>query len=367
MKFLITGLLLFSSFKLFAIDFKNYEDYKKNNALLASDLERLESMDRVKPNSLYAETITQYKTLLVNYDRVNSPLSLESFALDASENGWRATAAKAKSLVTVCEGSDIFRSKCIYNLKQLKLFVSGSNLNLESKESITSFINNYISESTLLSVFDEKFIGSFNQNSKLVNEAVAAARAVPAMTIKITPVTKIATVVPVAVPDIVKSNNEYYYFSGALLFFIMALAFYNKNKKVKRVQRFYGQIFQVAYTAKLKLKLFGFIEPKSFSVVKKIEATYLDTIEAFQSFQSLAPEIHVKFKTQNEMVKIETFLFSHHSILGFVEKEAEVLGRKLELLQQAVSACGGELIYSNHLNIKGEITNSNIVINLPTN
>lgn len=365
MKFFLIILFSLATSNIFAVDFKNFDEYKKNDALLTSDIERLESLNGQNHDQLYADTINQYRLLLLNYERINSPLSLEAFVTDATENGWIATATKSQNLVSVCEGHEIDRSKCLDELNQLKLFVSGSKLRIENKDSINSFIDNYIADSTQLAVFDEKFISSFNENSKLINLRIAPVKTAPAMTVKITPVKKVAPLLRRVVGITVeKSYWEYLYASGSLLFFISALIFYKRKKKLKSLKAFYGRIFHIARKNKMEIKFFGYMDFSGLSVIRKIEKPFLESI---QYSKSLAPLAHVKFKTQKNVLKVETLFFSNRSILGFMEKEAEVLREKLENLQQAVSACGGELIYSNNFNTNGEIVNSNLTINLPMN
>ena len=366
MKVLLVLFLALSSFSLLAVDFRSFEDYKKNNALLSSDIERLETLESAAHNEIYVEAIKQYKMLFLSYEKINSPLTLTTFVKDATDNGWKLTAAKAKNLVSVCETKGSDHLQCLAELKQLKSFVSESNLGSESKESINLFVDNYMAESTQLSVFDETFISGFNELTSSINKLVTPVITQPAMTIKITP-TKMRAPVMAFTKKVIakKSNQDYFYFAGAFGFFVFALSFYKRKKKLNSLKSFYGRIFKTARGHNFKIKLFGYVNMSGLTLIAPIEKSYLETIKTFQTY---AQEAQVKFKTSKKMVKIDTSFTKNRSLQEFAALEAGTsLKEKLESLQQAVNACGGEFLYSSQFNTKGEITNSNLSITLPGN
>ena len=358
---LIVFSLLFS-LNLFGVEFRSFDDYKNNNALLESDVERLESMKREKHDQLndqiFIDTIYQYRLLLKNYESINNRLNLQSFVSDANENGWKITASKALDLVAVCEGSTGNIEQCIQELNKLKVFVEDSNLALANKESINGFIDNYITESKHLSVFDDEFISSFNQNSSLINQQLKTNEPISKMTVRITPVKKTPVI------ESVKRNYfwQYIIFSSVLFCLLGFVFIYKKSKMSKALKCFYRNVFQVANKNKIKIRLFGQLDSSGLALVGNIEKAYLETIPFLNTFAS---EARVKFKTSDYDVKVETEFLCNLSLISFMEKEALVLKEKLENLQREVSECGGEFIYCNQFNLKGEVAKTSYIISLP--
>lgn len=338
--FFVIWLTLFCS-NVFAGEFKKFYDYKDDIDLLQNDIGRLESFKTKKNDKIYEDTLVQYKFLLENYKLIHSHMTLRTLVSDAVENGWRATAAKTRDFIKLCEGHNVVHSQCIQELNQLKIFVNNSGLKDKNKESISRFIDKYIVETTDLAVFDEHFISSFDQNSMLVNQKIAS----EIIVIESPP----AKIFAPQFLEVEKKKRDYLFFAGALLFFAGALIFHNRNRKKNAVRKFYRRIFQAGYNNKMKVKLFGYIDFSGLAIMHKIEKPFLDSIICSQ-------EAHIKFKNKKQELRIETFFTGGPELL----KEA------LENLQKAVDDCNGQCVYSNEYSIQGEIVESKLSLIFPT-
>lgn len=345
--------------QVFAVDFRNFEEYKASANLLKIDIARLESLNVETNNKLYKDSLRQYKLLFEKHYLFESHLTLNSLLADAVQYQWKRTATKLESLLKICEGVKAHQSLCLKELVQLKLFVNSSNLVNENKKMITSFIDKYVDKTKKMAAFDEQFVFKFNENSRLLNQNVSRQKIAPV------PVLKENLSINERAPGISPNANRasiYWFFSGTILFLLGTFIYRQRRNKLNAVKDFYHQIFQVGKKNKLKVKLFGNLDFSGFSVIKKIEEPFFESLLCSQIFSN---EAHVNFKNVKNELKVETLFVVNRSIIGFLEKEAELLQEILDNLQISVAACNGECSFTKEFNINGEIVGSRLFITLP--
>lgn len=360
MKFIFL-LLVVLSHNASATAFRSFEEYKVNNALLSSDIERIEKLASENKKSIYAQTLEQYKLLLASYEKINSQLSLKKFAKDAQDIGWKATAKRADALAPICEGAEMGRTKCLSGLEEFVAFIKGSNLNSENKETIIAFLNDYSRGMSEIAAIDESFIVKFNESSRLLNEDVARSKAASAIVVKLS--------APPKVGASFKSRSTWTLIDGraytglaAALVLTGLLGFGRIRKKKSTVQKLYARLFHIGFKNKTKVRVFGAIDHKALPKLKIIEDHLVESLQLAKTF---APETHVKFRTHRNVLKLETVFLSDISLLSYSQKEGELLKEKLSLLCQCVNECGGEMFFTNLFNNGGEITQTSINIHLP--
>ena len=378
MKFTLNILLFFFSLNIFASDFRTFDDYKNNNALLSSDIERLEAMVSTHQELIYSEMLKQLKLILVNYERMNPRLSLNALMKDMSENGMQVTSKKIKDLIPFCEGEKMNKEQCVVKLNELIFFISQSNLAPDEKVSINSFIDSYLVELKHLAVFDQAFISSFNANISKLNQLETKNKVYP-IVVKVIPLKgalpqkRVAQPKQANLPAKIFLNNtlrDWFellkndwkaigLFVFVLLTFFSFRIFYKRKTKKDSVELVYARLFNIAQKNKIQIRLFGHIHFEEVGPFGKIEKPLL---ESLYHLKSAIPEIHIKFKRRKKEFKIEALFLSNRSISSLKEN---VLIEKIDYLQNAVSVSGGQLNFTNYFNTKGEIINSNLNIVLP--
>jgi hypothetical protein len=365
MKAILFLIALLFSLNVFAIDFRTFDVYKTNNALLASDIGRLETLASEKHpaanDQLYKDTLVQFKLLQDSYAQLNSPLLLKPFINDAIENGWNETATRTQALMGLCEGNGLDLYQCLSEINKLKIIIVNSKLKKDNKDSINAFFDNYMAEVSRLSVFDDKFVLSFNENARHISAIISAVKNVPAIVVKVTPVKKLA---PALKTEIMSSvyTPDIVILSVLLFSLVLAVSMFRRNNKSSSLKRFYAGIFKIGRQSKVKIKLFGNIDSSKLLSLKKIEKPLLESIQHSNVFTK---EAHLKFESSGKIIKIETTFISSYSLSSFVENENDQLKQKINSLQAAVNDCQGELVYCNSFNTYGQIVSSKVLIELP--
>ena len=357
-KYLLAFIFVLIPFRAFSIDFQSYETYKSNDALLSSDIERLENKLSKNNDKILVNTLAQFKLLQENYKLLNSRLTLKTFIKDANENGWKETVLKTQLLLSVCEGSEIDLHKCLTGLKKLKYFISNSKLNVSNKESINSFYDNYIAEATKLASFDDAFILKFNENVIQLNAKFLVKNILPAIVVKISPSKHKLT------PPTYKKRINYKAISliivGAVLFSLMILAASKQSNK-RKTKSYYSEYFRVARENHIKLKLFGSVENDKINIAKKIQGPLLGIVS---SSRFISKETHLYFKSKKSSLHIDAIFHSSSAIKSSLTESEASLKHQLDLLQITIADLGGEINYSNVFNTFGVITHSKILISL---
>lgn len=368
MKLIIT-LCIFYSVNIYASEFKKFEDYKHNKTLLQNDIIRLNALEHEKHLPLYQETLAQYKTLMQNYDRINSRLSLEQFSKSASESGWKEAAGKALELIPVCESEQSDYSTCAQMLSQIHLNDAESNAAPQSKAATKELLADYIEETNFLEVFDKEFITKFNENAKALNQTNTQINPSPAVELK--PVKKIPKPIPVEVPQENINWEDYIPVAGgilivSLLIFAIVFVYKNKKKKSEAIKTFYTNIFEVAQLSNREIKLFGHMDFLNLQAFSSIEKPFLETIVYSKP---LAPMAHIIFNGTKKILKVDILFHSNQSVIELINfnenNETHYLREAVKELEHTIGDMGGELTYVNNFNLQGEIINSNLSISLP--
>lgn len=359
---ILSSFIFLISLDLFAVEFVKFEAYKNNNALLASDIERLVDFKKEKKNLVISNVLEQLKMLESNYSKINSPLSLTTFSKDAFDSGWRYTSLKAKELMSICEEGARNPKKCFSDIILFKDFINNSKLNKENKKMIISFLDSYMVEREYLNTLDNKYIDNFNLNIDKLNQFLMAVKSKPPITIKLSHPTALKS----SEHNVDVKTGSFYYkillyifaavFSGALL-----VSFLKEKNKKKSVKKFYARLFQLGYKSKSRVRIFGLLNQQTMKIVQKIEDSFIDSLKVTKKYAS---EVHIKVKNENDRIKIETIFHTGSSLYSLIENE-EFLKIKMEVLKSSIQEIKGEMHFSSNFNTSGEITTSTLIIQLP--
>jgi hypothetical protein len=391
---------LIYSFDAMSVGLQDFEKYKNNNALLESDISRLEEITKKEKGKIYKDTLDQYKYLLAKYEILNSRLSLRQFSEDAGASGWRNIKRIARNLSVMCEEGKVDYSSCKDGIARLTDFVITSNLYSENKESVIAFLNSYRTEVEVASTFDDSFIARFNQNSEIINREKFDIRKSAAIVVNIKPLKSLNTsVVPPFLPEENKimgetiaplkndanlsssirefaqkvvasvirrvngtSPKDLVLFVGSICLLIISFFVYYLNQEKRKVKHFQGKVFRIAKNNKMKVKIFGRSSLSGLKEAKNIENKFLDS---FGQLKLVTDSAQVKFKRKNNILVVETLYFSKIAAQNYSRKEIFAFQKSIESLQKTVESNEGELVFNSKLNHKGEITQTSYVISLP--
>jgi hypothetical protein len=382
-----------------SVGLQDFEKYKTNNALLESDISRLEEISKNEKDKIYKDTLDQYKYLLAKYEILNSRLSLRQFSEDAGASGWTNIKRIARNLSVMCEDGKVDYSSCKVGIARLTDFVIKSSLNGENKESIISFLNSYRAEVDVMSTFDDSFIARFNQNSEMINKAKFDLRKSAPIVVNIKPLKPLNPVVPEVTKEEIKTINktiapqkieanqsfsikefaqgvvasvvrrvngiaarDLLLFSVSICLFVFSSFIYYLNQEKRKIKYFQGKVFRIAKNNKMKVKIFGRSSLSGVREAKNIENKFLDS---FGQLKLVTDSAHVKFKTKNNVLSVETLYFSKIAAQNFSRKEIFAFQKSIESLQKTVELNEGELVFNSKINHKGEITQTGYVISLP--
>lgn len=390
MRLLTMVLIAFYSLSAYGIGLQKFENYKNNNALLESDVQRLKEIVSLDNDKFYKDLLDQYNYLLAKYEILNSRLSLVKFSEDAGTSGWSNVKRISRNLAVVCEKGDVDQTACKDGIERLKTFVIASNIEGSSKESIITFLEEYMLEVQTVGTFNSAFINKFDQNSELVNIKKFNQKNGPPIIINIKPLEQQvakalknssndlqnaplqrAVVVNTPVKDIIKTNLERLnsvspkditLFVGSLCFFLLSALTVHLSRRKRQIKSFQGKVFKIANNNKVKVKIFGRTDLSGIKKPSFIEKRILDSFSLAKSVSNTA---HIKFRIKNNILSIETLFFSKRSVQNFFDKESFAFQKSLESLKNNAEESGGELIFNNKFNHKGEITQTSYTVSLP--
>jgi hypothetical protein len=342
---LIIFLLLFST-NLFADGVATFEKYKDNLPLLINDISRMETVVQKNNSPIYQEFLREMNLLKNNFGHISNPLKLEKFYEDAKENRWINIGRMTKELIASCESP---RSRnlvlCKNGLEQMKNFTQNANLSEENKNSIATFVDDYISQVNAMSIIDPEFITNFNKYSLMINIKIQESAAkIPQMVVKVKPITKTALL-----SKSFYDGKENYLALGFVFFILMSFSMYFfLSRKNKIIENFYKNIFSLSKKNNLNLKMFGKLSNRDAKFIKRIEASFLRTLDFSKSLSSSA---QIKIKSRDNNTLIEVNYFTSRAIQNVITLQREKsLKESLSSLQETVEAGGGELIFSSRFN-----------------
>lgn len=384
-----------------SIGLQEFDKYKSNNALLESDIQRLQEVVSKDNNKLYTETLNQYKYLLSKYEILNSRLSLINFSVDAGSSGWTNIKRISRNLSTLCEEGQVDLRACLEGIERLRTFVIHSSLEGSDKESVISFLNDYTAEAKIVATFNEAFITKFNQGSSAVNDRKFLLKKSSAIVISVKPVadqvkTVQSSLETTTLPQIKQSppildigseeiskktkNSFRESFSivegiinsitakdlmisiASLSFFLILFIIIHFMSRKRQIKSFQYKIFKIAKNNEMKVKIFG---RSDFSGIKDVSLLERKLLDSFLHSKLVAKTAHLKFKVKNNILQVEALYFSKRSVQNFLDKESLVFQQSLESLKQTVELNGGELSYTNKFNYRGEIIQTSYIISLP--
>lgn len=353
-------LLSLISFNVFADGLGSFEKYKENFPLLLNDINRMETVVQKNDSPLYKDMLKDMNVFRVNYDHLSNPLKLESFYQDAVDNGWLNIQRMTKELIPLCESQTNKNIVlCKTGLDQMRAFALGSKLSVDNKESLATFIDDYVSQLNAFNLINAEFISNFNKNSEAINLKIKeAAQKIPPMVVKIRPVSTPAVVMTKEI----YSGKENYLLFGAGIALVLGMGIYGLNlRKKKIIKDFYAKLFTLAKKNNIQLKVFGQISEAK--LVDKIQLPFLNTIYLSRGVSNKA---QVKFKNKGSNVSVEVNYATSRAIQNVMSLPKEkALKDGLESLQQIVEMNGGEFVFSNRFNSLGELVQSSFLLHLP--
>lgn len=361
MRFLLVLILL--SFNANANTIGTFDKYKGNFDLLNQDIKRMESVQQKNSNALAAEMLKDMIVFKSHFDYIASPLSLADLNQDAKDNGWSNLQRMSGELQSVCEGAGQSLAGCKAGLEQIRLLAFNSKLSAENKDSIYSFIDDYILQIKAFEIVNPTFIARFNKNAEVINTKIqAATKKVVETESAVAPVERIPATELIA-EDIVLTKTHYFFFILAISFIMIAAHFYRNFRNQKTVTTFYSKLFTLAKKSNIQLRVFGSLTTAHVALVKKIQLPFLNSVYLSRAVSNNA---QVKFKNKKNNVSIEVSFITSRSLQNVMDMPKEkAFKESVEALQAAVESDGGEFVYSNRFNSLGELVQSSLVLHMP--
>lgn len=347
----------------------SFIEYKNNIALLSHDLERLRLISDQKNDQDLNGLLEKFEDLKNSYEVIRSPLKLEKFSSDASENGWQQTSEKTLTIIPICEGELKDVSVCQSEIASIKKFVLSSAMNSESKEIVVNFFNSYLDEIEVLSTFNEVFINSFNQKINVVNSKYFS-KPQPAITVKIVKKKEGLSGDPWSgFFKIIRQSYTkeiVYVFLGVLTALVVA-TFLVRGRRKRSLKKVYAHIFQVAKSTGVKVRLFGALDSKGLRIYNRVDKGLMESIVCLKNaFGTSFSEAHLKFNSTNNSLNIEIHYFIEKSITltSLIKSDNEKIKEKFKKIEKIVSSMSGEVFYTNHLSY-GDVDKTCLVAKIP--
>ncbi|MBY0415255.1 MAG: hypothetical protein K2Q18_13880, partial [Bdellovibrionales bacterium] len=164
------SLLTFNAFAQSTVSITTFEKYKTNFQVLQLDLVKLAEANTKNPNPLYTQMLKDMTYLKEQYDHIATPLYLDDLYQDAKDNKWLNLQKMSKALIPLCENTANYNiALCKNGFEEMRTFALSSKLSAENKESLTSFIDDYLLQIQATHTMNADFIASFNKNAEAVS------------------------------------------------------------------------------------------------------------------------------------------------------------------------------------------------------
>lgn len=302
-----------------------------------------------------------------NYEAFLNSSSIDEQIEKAKNKKWKNTIIQLSVISKLCEGSNIVVDDCLLAIGYFRQSVEGRSLSYSDKDELIKFSDLYSKKIEARAVMNSLFIEKINillgKSEKLFEFSKK-----PTLMVKINPVKLIIR------PKEVKVTDEKHFFENkkfgpvvmSALFVVLSLIFcgFLKNKKHSRnVKKYYSKIYFSAKRNNIKIKIFGSLNAGELLKLTKIEKNIVEVLVASNSFTN---EGVVRFKKSHSHLIIETKFDISESIQHKMNSfEAGLFTSKIAALQQKIQALGGELLFVDKFNERGENTSSTYSIIFP--
>jgi hypothetical protein len=366
------------SFNVFAEGLASFETYKANFPLLQKDITRMEALVQKNDSPQYVEMLKNMTSFKENYDHLSNTLSLQAFNDDAKTNRWANLVKMSQELMASCESANASAEACKAGLEKMKAFTLASNLSALNKESVTTFIDDYVLQVDAFALINSEFIANFNKNSEAINLKIKEVqeKSRPDQTrpisVQAAPAVKERVIhMPKNPVLVMEESSPFFSFGKEALYAVMALlAFcgigyvaYKNFKQKQMVKMFYSKLFTLAKKNNVHLKIFGSITPREAKMVETIQHSFLNAVYLSRSVSNKA---QIKFKNRGKNLAVEVNYVTSRSIQNIITLPKETSFKEsVEELQSVIEENGGEFMFTNHFNSLGELIQSSMLFSLP--
>ncbi len=340
------------------------------------DTEKAISINQKSPDPLKdLESLKEKLVLLkANYVAWNYSTKIEAQIDYANNKGWKNISAYLQQIAKACQTSgadEHFSDDCFLRVAGFKEFIKGRSILISEREDFNTFADHYSKNLESRMIVNTHFLDDLNKLIEKTNPYFSF-KVLPLVTVKMGTVPQgpilnptVYTAKKNANKDIVEDRTLVQFsiaFLSALT--LLGLGVYSKKKKgLKKVRQFYSKIYFSARRSSVDLKIFGNINDYELNKFIKIEQNIID---ALVSSSCIAKKGIIRFRRNQKQFILETKL---EDVGGIQEKlgtsESDIFTSKLSALQQKTQALGGEMIFTELFNEKGENFSSSYSIVFP--
>lgn len=357
---LFVFLFIFCS-KIFANDLSTFETYKQNLPLLLNDISQVEKISAQDHSQLYLDMLDKMNLLKSEFDHLSNLLTLDVLMNDAKANNWVNIAKMTNELVLVCESKtsqDL--AICKKGLNKIKSLAINSKLTDESKDSITTFIDDYSLQVGAMEKINADFVSRFNTNAEIINVKLKQ----PVIPNNLPSEEKQFLYSKTHLTNFFKQHQKDFFMLTLIIILLVSMRyFYLKVKNYRVIKDFHIKLFTLAKKNNLTLKVFGKLSSKEASYLSNIQLPFLNAIYLSRSVSNKA---NINFKNRSKNISIEVNYFTSRAIQNVILLPKEKnLKESIDTLQDIVEKCGGEFVFSNRFNSFGELIQSSFSMHLP--
>jgi hypothetical protein len=333
--------------------YRNFNEYKENVGILNFDIERL------KKQNLKNDILDKMQSVLKDHDVISNPLLMKSFSNDAGTMGWKNIEKLSAQLVGTCDNVSV-NEECLKGLQKLKEFAFKSNLDLNNKNKVSSFINDVESEKVILRKYNHNFIQNFNQEINVMNSKLEL-RPINSIKIKLSPL-KTSKILPQSsLTNKSQSRASINIFALgviAALFIFWVFKRNNNNKIKKRLFSF----FDIKQTNAVNIRVFGKLSSK---LIKNYNREMEMLTDFFKVPNSFYGDLHFKFQSNSSVLKIEATYMGKKPLQYFYEDQSSNASLAIKKLVGSVEEVGGEVVFTTKFNSDSIVEMSSLSILLP--
>ncbi len=329
------------------------------------------SLDSLKDLEALKEKLVLLKA---NYEAWNYSTKIEAQIDYANNKGWKNVSAYLNQIANACQENvrdEYFTDDCFLRVAEFKEFIKGRSILNSEREDLNTFADHYSKNLESRMTINTQFMDDLNKLIDKTNPYFSF-KVLPLVTVKMGTVPKVPILIPLVHMSKERSNH---YFVEDITFVQVAVVFlsvmsmivlgiyFKKKKCLKKVRQFYSKIYFSAKRCSVDLKIFGNINDYELSILSKIEQNIIDVISSASCVGSMAV---MRFKRNQKHIILETKL---EDVCGIQDKlgkdDSEIFTSKIIALQQKTQALGGEFIFTELFNEKGENISSSYSVVFP--